>query len=526
MAFIFSTSHLPETRVSRPDHLEEEDDEDGMQQPMPRAGGVRAFSHLPVRDNPAPSTSPLREDSPRGEIGPIPPRSATPTSPAPTRMEDQDDPPPSEANPEHDTTPQDHADDRPWYMPRITTQDLPPQDHDEDANAPSPKPWENTTRSSGFNGAPPADRSTSSTRTSGFSPSPQDLRDAFHSPTPDSTTREASAQDSRPALTRGRIFEKRSAPAAFLMQQMAKGPSGPPPQQRLQESQRSIAARQQPVRGTTPPADGNNPAANSQAFSPYQGQASDKMDEGRGTSSNNVSVAGDTGALRPGRSADPDQPDSNELLKTRDEMAELLLTRRAVYDEMGLGNMPISTDGLTRLMELDYQRGLVAKSDIFGMTFLDLMARADDAYLYHIEPNKEAHPGHEGTRGSGFELEQSPKPQYDNPYIKPMIRGKSDAYFSWEINYNVVGQWIRIAGYNKIEAAHFLAAWLAKSPSKWKSLDLDRQTWFWIGYNYANARQRGWHPAGRAPGPKPGNYWWLTPPPASYPSRPQERPRF
>ncbi len=133
------------------------------------------------------------------------------------------------------------------------------------------------------------------------------------------------------------------------------------------------------------------------------------------------------------------------------------------------------------------------------------------------------HEWHEGTRGSGFELEESPKPRYDNPHIKPMIRGKSDAYFSWEINYNVVGQWLRIAGYNKIEAAHFLAAWIAKSPSKWKSLDLDRQTWFWIGYDYANARQSGWHPAGRTPGPKPGNYWWMTPPPASYPSRPQER---
>jgi len=45
MAFIFSTSHLPETRVRRPDHLEDEEDEDVMQ-PMPRAGGVRAFSHV------------------------------------------------------------------------------------------------------------------------------------------------------------------------------------------------------------------------------------------------------------------------------------------------------------------------------------------------------------------------------------------------------------------------------------------------------------------------------------------------
>ncbi|MFZ2278245.1 MAG: hypothetical protein WAW39_10615, partial [Prosthecobacter sp.] len=104
MAFIFSTSHLPETRVRRPDHLEDEE-EDDLMQPTPRAGGVRAFSHLPVRDNPAPSTVPLREDNPRREIAPIPPRSATPSSPAPTRLEDQDDPPPSEANPENDTAP-------------------------------------------------------------------------------------------------------------------------------------------------------------------------------------------------------------------------------------------------------------------------------------------------------------------------------------------------------------------------------------------------------------------------------------
>ena len=48
MAFIFPTSHLPETRARRPDHLEEE--EDSMQQPPPRAGMVRAFSHLPAKE--------------------------------------------------------------------------------------------------------------------------------------------------------------------------------------------------------------------------------------------------------------------------------------------------------------------------------------------------------------------------------------------------------------------------------------------------------------------------------------------
>ena len=41
MAFIFSTSHLPDLERS----AEEEEDDD--MKPMARAGGVRAFSHLP-----------------------------------------------------------------------------------------------------------------------------------------------------------------------------------------------------------------------------------------------------------------------------------------------------------------------------------------------------------------------------------------------------------------------------------------------------------------------------------------------
>ncbi|WP_395734698.1 hypothetical protein [Prosthecobacter sp.] len=174
MAFLFSTSHLPETRLSRP---EDDEEEEVMQQPPPRAGSVRAFSHLPVRDNPAPSTGPLREDSPRREIGPLPPRSVTPSTSRSPMSEAQDDAPPPEAdsdhNPEDDTAPQDRADDRPWYMPRITAQDLTPQERPEDAHAPSPKPWENTTRSPGFDDAPPEDRSTSSTHSSGSPPLPR-----------------------------------------------------------------------------------------------------------------------------------------------------------------------------------------------------------------------------------------------------------------------------------------------------------------------------------------------------------------
>ena len=258
-------------------------------QPMPRAGGVRAFSHLPVRDNPAPSTGPLREDSPRREIAPIPPRSATPSTSGSPMAEAQDDAPPPEAdsdhNPEGDTAPQDHADDRPWYMPRITAQDLPPQDHPEDAHAPSPKPWENTTRSSGFDDAPPAAASPSTTRSSGFSPSPQDLRDAFHASAPGSPTREAPAQDSNPSLTRGRIFEQRSAPKAFLMQQMGKGASGTTSPQRLQGSHQVLAAQQQ-ARGANPPAQGGTPAAQqpvppqAQTQAPAQGGAAMQQNQG------------------------------------------------------------------------------------------------------------------------------------------------------------------------------------------------------------------------------------------------------
>ncbi|MFC5458175.1 hypothetical protein [Prosthecobacter fluviatilis] len=300
MAFIFSTSHLPEARARRPDHLEEEEDEDVMQ-PMPRAGGVRAFSHLPVRDNPAPSTAPLREDSPRRGIVPIPPRSATPTSAAPSRTRDQDDPPPPETDPEDDTTPQDHADDRPWYMPRITAQDPPPQDHNEDAYAPALKPWENTTRSSGFDDAPPA---ASSTRDSGFSPSSQKLRDAFHPPAPRSPVGQAPAQDSKPAQPGGRLFEQRSAPEAFLSQQMGKDASGTSSQQRLQGPDRTLAAQPQPVRGSTPPANGSNPAAPSQAVTPYRGSDPDKKDEGRGTSPRNNSEVKETPTSLPPRNPD------------------------------------------------------------------------------------------------------------------------------------------------------------------------------------------------------------------------------
>ncbi|OYW73033.1 MAG: hypothetical protein B7Z37_23190 [Verrucomicrobia bacterium 12-59-8] len=214
MAFIFSTSHLPESLVRRPDRLEDEEEDDVMQ-PMPRAGGVRAFSHLPVRDNPAASTGPLRADSPRVGPAPIPPRSATPVGrPRPyvapeadiKTDDDQDTFHAPVPDSDHDDATRSHEyqDDSPWYMPRITAQDLPPQAHDEDVGRSS---LNRPVRDSGFDDAHSAERSTSTTRDNGFSPSPQDLRDAFHSP-----TGEASAQDNSPTLPRGRIFEKRLPP--------------------------------------------------------------------------------------------------------------------------------------------------------------------------------------------------------------------------------------------------------------------------------------------------------------------------
>ncbi len=58
MSFLFASSHLPETRVQRPDELEDEEED---VQPMPRAGGVRAFSHLPAKRAAADPAGPLSQ---------------------------------------------------------------------------------------------------------------------------------------------------------------------------------------------------------------------------------------------------------------------------------------------------------------------------------------------------------------------------------------------------------------------------------------------------------------------------------
>ena len=516
MSFLFASSHLPV--VKRP----EEDEEEHNVQPMRWSGSVRAFSHLPVKRAAGDHAG---ASSPRRGIVPIPPRAAAPTGPEPSPLGDQDDPPPPEADadpahePNADTSPHEPEVSRPWYMPRISAKDLPAQDQVEDETAPSlnpptSNPWENPARSPGSDYTYHAARSAACPRANGLPLAPQ-----------------APAQNNTPALPYGRLFEKRSTPDAFFMQQHGKGasrPSGPSPQQRLQESQRSTVAPQQ-VPESNPPTQSSKPAAQSQAVSPYEGQAPDKIEEGRVTSSKEISEVGETPALRPlrpGRSTDPGAQYSIELDKTEAQMRDLLLARRAVYDKLKNGNMPLSTDELTRLMELDYQRGLRANGTPEGMTFMDLTNVADDAYFYHIEPNRMNHPGYEGFRGSGFALVESPEPQFDNPHIKRMARGYSDPYFGWEINYNVVGQWLRISGYSRPEAMHFLAAWLGASPTKWGSLNLDRKTWFLAGYDYADARQKGWNPTGQAPEAKSGNYGWMAPPPASHPpARATERSR-
>jgi hypothetical protein len=481
--------------------------------PEPHSGMVRAFSHLPQTVRiPADSSGPLStgpaQPRPSDARTRTPSQRQTPTTPPePDDDHHTDHVPESDSDHDDETTLRKPEDSRPWYMPRITAKDL-HQAPDEDQPDSNPiRPNRNTS----FDDTPPA-------------PSILNEADGQSSIPGDNRPPETAPQD--PAYPGSSSLRKRPAPGVPAMQQAGIGPTAPSPQQRLQESQRSIAALQQQVRGSNPPANGSKPTAQSQAVSPYQGPAPDKMDEGRATSSKNASAVGEDSALRPlrpGRSTDPGPQYSIELDKTAHQMRDLLLARRAVYDKLKNGNMPLSTDELTRLMEVDYQRGLRANSDSDGMTFKKLRDDADNRYFYHIEPNKTNHPGHEGFRGSGFALVESPEAQFDNPHIKRMARGHSDPYFGWEINYNVVGQWLRISGYNKLEAGHFLAGWLGASPTKWKSLNLDRQTWFWVGYDYANARQKGWNPAGHIPAAQPVNYGWMTPPPAFYPSRAPER---
>ncbi|MFC5457667.1 hypothetical protein [Prosthecobacter fluviatilis] len=193
MAFIFSTSHLPETRVRRPDHLEDEEDEDTMQ-PMPRAGGVRAFSHLPPARALADSSGPLSA------------RPATPVGRPRRHIEPEDDQDSTQApvaESDHGDATRahaDYADDTLWHSPRITAQDQPPESHQEDDRALEEEDHPD----------PSMHRDSSRTRSSGFIPSPQDLRDAFHS-----TMGEDFSQDDRSAQPYGLRDQRTGQPQGF-----------------------------------------------------------------------------------------------------------------------------------------------------------------------------------------------------------------------------------------------------------------------------------------------------------------------
>ena len=98
MNYVFASSHLPED--NRPE--DEEDEEDDVQ-PMLRAGGVRAYSHLPPARSLADSSGPLST------------RPATPVG-RPRPHDDPDD----DQDTDHDEAPAAHdeyEDDTPWYMP-------------------------------------------------------------------------------------------------------------------------------------------------------------------------------------------------------------------------------------------------------------------------------------------------------------------------------------------------------------------------------------------------------------------------
>ena len=280
MAFIFPTSHLPETRARRPDHMEEEEDEEVMQQPPPRAGMVRAFSHLP-------EPRPLADSS-----GPLSTRPATPVGrPRPHvdpvadigTEEDRDTDHAPGPDSDHDDVTRAHEYENapPWHQPRITAQDRPPQVRDEDQNGSG---LNRPIRDSRFDDTHSAERSASTTHSNNTHPSTQDLRDTFHPPAPDSPTKDAPAQDSTAALTRGLIFEKRAAPESFLREQMRKGASEPSSQERLPGAQQVLAA-QQPGRSPSP----SSPQQGMQLFQAYapapQQQGGRRLTLGQGPAS-------------------------------------------------------------------------------------------------------------------------------------------------------------------------------------------------------------------------------------------------
>lgn len=199
MSFLFASSHLPEVPVQRP----EDDEEDEQMHPPPRAGMVRAFSHLPqvVREEPGNSKRARvlggrllragseglravhtdgvaaakasgvfdavrqeynRSDSPHymDEDGNLHLHEETPrsNSHAPGAVDDAEIPAHHESSAAniHGVGWHEAEDSRPWYLPHLTHEELHLQGHDDDsrvdpgfAKAP-PEKWGKPTRDAGF----------------------------------------------------------------------------------------------------------------------------------------------------------------------------------------------------------------------------------------------------------------------------------------------------------------------------------------------------------------------------------------
>ncbi len=177
---------------------------------------------------------------------------------------------------------------------------------------------------------------------------------------------------------------------------------------------------------------------------------------------------------------------NNEL----DNFFKSLDSRRLAYNERKEGNMVMDSDELTFLMESDFQAGLVRALDKDGMTLNELKNYADNKHFYNYYSLPEGMEPPPGYRGAGFIIDNKYS-NYSNPFTALLINA-GKAFWNWEINYYVVGQWSRIRGLDPEGAFAIYKAYNITSPSKWGPSY--RQNWFWVGYSYADARLSGWQP--------------------------------
>lgn len=169
---------------------------------------------------------------------------------------------------------------------------------------------------------------------------------------------------------------------------------------------------------------------------------------------------------------------------------KVLADRRLANNRLQNGNMPISTDEMTFLMEDSYQDGLRENVSVDGITAEELGNIADNNYFRRLVPTRH----HDripntGYSGDSFSLSKSFSPRASNPHIMGLAKGNSRPYKSWEINYFAVGMWTRISHRNP--SAHFWG-YILFNPSKWNVGS--RGAWFDAGYKYADARAGGWNP--------------------------------